>query len=67
MVKSVIPERTDREIVRRGWEMLAVGSNKDKGNHPSAGLPVHLIQVTGETGMEHMLPVRLPRDIRAGE
>lgn len=47
--------------------MLAVGSNKDKGNHPSAGLPVHLIQVTGETGMEHMLPVRLPRDVRAGE
>lgn len=52
-----------REVVRRGWEMSAAVNNKDEGNHPSSGLPVHLVQVAGETGTEHTLPVTFPRDV----
>lgn len=47
--------------------MNAAEKNKDEGNHPSSGLPVHLVQVTGETGMEHTLPVRFPRNVRKGK
>lgn len=43
--------------------MSAAVNNKDEGNHPSSGLPVHLVQVAGETGTEHTLPVTFPRDI----
>lgn len=57
----------DGEIVRRGWEMTAAVNNKDEGNHPSSALPEHLVQVVGEAGMEHTLPVRFPRDVREGK
>lgn len=45
--------------------MSAAVNNKDEGNRPSAGLPVHLIQATGEAGMERTVPPGLPRDVRA--
>lgn len=44
--------------------MSAAVNNKDEGNRPSAGLPVHLVQATGEAGMEHTVPAGLPRDVR---
>lgn len=47
--------------------MSAAVNNKDEGNHPSSGLPVHLIQVAGETGTEHTLPVTFPSDVREGK
>lgn len=67
LVERVIPTCTDREVVRRGWEMTAAVNNKDEGNHPSSGLPVHPVRVAGEAGMEHTLPVRFPRDVREGK
>lgn len=45
--------------------MSAAVNFKDEGNRLSAGLPVHLIQATGEAGMEHTVPAGLPRDVRA--
>lgn len=45
--------------------MSAAVNNKDEGNRPSVGLPVHLIQATGEAGMERTVPTGLPRDVRA--
>lgn len=47
--------------------MTAAVNNKDEGNNPSSGLPVHLVQVAGETGTEHTLPVSFPRDVREGK
>jgi len=47
--------------------MSAAVNNKDEGNHPSSGLAVHLVRVAGETGVEHTLPVRFPRDVRGGK
>lgn len=47
--------------------MTAAVNNKDEGNHPSSGLPVRLVQVAGETGTEHTLPVRFPRDVSEGK
>lgn len=42
-------------------------SNRDEGNHPSSALPVQLVLVLGEAGVEHTLPVRFPRDVREGK
>lgn len=47
--------------------MSAAVNKKDEGNHPSSGLPVRLVQVTGETAAQHTLPVTFPRGAREGK